>query len=897
MPTISRLPSADPVSASDLIPISQNGSVRSVAVGALLAQTQPAIIASSPSLLGRTSIGSGGPDVIAIGEGLTIRSGALVANNFDPNLLAIQTDIAPTNYIIVTDKNKTLRLAIGQLRGLFSPGPNIEIDGSGVISSSIASGSSGTYNLSTLPTVTSLGQQDVVPVSQGGKDHSISYSNFINGLTIDRAQSAGVASDSDTFWIAQNTNVMARQTLGMLWPWITGKMPLWKRRVVELAVSTTLDGTVHNNSIIICSASITISALAVNMGSGFSCELVNVSAGPVTLAGTIVVSNGTRVVAPNQCATIHCAAYSAGTVVIASLGAGSVPPISTLPPGQISNLTMISITSSAASLSWLAPTTGGSPLSYAVQFRISGTTTWISEARLSDGTTYTVSGLQSATNYEFSVIAINSYGNAPISSILSATTFSVASTPSAPSGLKVTNANANSVACSWNSSVAGGAGITYIVQYRVSASSQWNTAATNISTLSFTIIGLSPSTVYDIQIIATSPGGISPASAAVTATTTPVTANGAVTNIAWNLPPSGIFHIGSGAIGVNIHVTPATAPVEFGFSIFRHHSTNDLDSWAECEHKSLGRLHTDSGRNGHVVRLGRGNRWQFTDRIFCSIHGGLNMSVIMIAPGKVMAVGSGHVALWKPLIAEGGDGVLPVATGLASIPDLLGWWDASHFASGLDGAGQPIGAWHQATAFVKDRSTTAQPLAVYTSRPSSIQSAMIPRLAGTKGGIGASTRGTGVLTPALTPYHGLVYEGRSPSSGANWTWWIVWSRPNWRQGTNLDGQPGTILSVGSVPILQIDNKAGNGRLILFPGGANIVLNSAMTRRHTHSIILRNTVDGGVDIWLDGHLLIKGVQNGLPASPNDPLLLLHDGSAFGAAQCWFHEAATWGRGFV
>ena len=102
------------------------------------------------------------------------------------------------------------------------------------------------------------------------------------------------------------------------------------------------------------------------------------------------------------------------------------------------------------------------------------------------------------------------------------------------------------------------------------------------------------------------------------------------------------------------------------------------------------------------------------------------------------------------------------------------------------------------------------------------------------------------------------------------------------------------MSVGSIPILQIDNKGGSGRLVLFPNSVNLVLSTVMTRRHTHSIILRNSVDGGVDVWLDGHLVIRGVQNGLPASSNDPLRLLHDGSPFGAAQCWFHEAATWAR---
>jgi hypothetical protein len=40
-----------------------------------------------------------------------------------------------------------------------------------------------------------------------------------------------------------------------------------------------------------------------------------------------------------------------------------------------------------------------------------------------------------------------------------------------------------------------------------------------------------------------------------------------VTSITWNLLPGGPYTHGSGAIGVNALVAPASAPIQFGFSL------------------------------------------------------------------------------------------------------------------------------------------------------------------------------------------------------------------------------------------------------------------------------------------------------------------------------------------
>ena len=82
--------------------------------------------------------------------------------------------------------------------------------------------------------------------------------------------------------------------------------------------------------------------------------------------------------------------------------------------------------------------------------------------------------------------------------------------------------------------------------------------------------------------------------------------------------------------------------------------------------------------------------------------------------------------------------------------------------------------------------------------------------------------------------------------------------------------------------------------MLFSGGSMRVLTSSLERRHTHSIIIRNTPGAGVDVWLDGNQVVSGVANPLAGSAPGALFVLHSGLSQGGAQCWFHEAASWPR---
>ena len=51
---------------------------------------------------------------------------------------------------------------------------------------------------------------------------------------------------------------MLRQTFAAIWSWLMAKQPSYKLPIVEITSNTTLDGTVHNGRILICSQPVTL---------------------------------------------------------------------------------------------------------------------------------------------------------------------------------------------------------------------------------------------------------------------------------------------------------------------------------------------------------------------------------------------------------------------------------------------------------------------------------------------------------------------------------------------------------------------------------------------------------------------------------------------------------------
>jgi hypothetical protein len=261
-----------------------------------------------------------------------------------------------------------------------------------------------------------------------------------------------------------------------------------------------------------------------------------------------------------------------------------------------------------------------------------------------------------------------------------------------------------------------------------------------------------------------------------------------------------------------------------------------------------------------------------------------------------MNIGAGRRALWQALRTStsggggSGGGVLPSA-----ISGLSGWWDASDPLTSLDPGGQPILGWNSLVASLLDKSAHGVPLTLCSFANTAGLPAATPRLSGLLGGLGRVAGGASTLAPALDPDLGFQVPNVSLGASLSWTRYLVWSRPNWRQNSGRDSNPITLISSSGTPVLQADSAAGQNRLLLFPGGVSqTILATAMTRRHTHSIILRNSPGAGVDVWLDSTRVAGNVANPISTLNTVPMILLHDTTLLGGAQCWFHEAATWER---
>jgi len=276
------------------------------------------------------------------------------------------------------------------------------------------------------------------------------------------------------------------------------------------------------------------------------------------------------------------------------------------------------------------------------------------------------------------------------------------------------------------------------------------------------------------------------------------------------------------------------------------------------------------------------------------------MTLLFNAPGSPL-LAAANLRLLAAALPAGSTPPAGVFTGPtpASISGLAGWWDAGLLSGLLGSSGQVLAASHAAVASVIDKSGNAKPLTPYHIAADTAPAATlaVPRVNRFLGAVGAPDAGIVNYGPTLDADWGLSHPGFELGAGAAWTRYLVWTRPNWRQGTYyVNNSPIPLLHcmASNSTILQADSAEGSN-LSLFPGtAAQVNLTTSLARRHTHAVILRNTPGVGVDVWLDGIQVAASVVNPLAASENGQVLLLHDGTIQGSAQCWFHEAACWER---
>ncbi len=275
------------------------------------------------------------------------------------------------------------------------------------------------------------------------------------------------------------------------------------------------------------------------------------------------------------------------------------------------------------------------------------------------------------------------------------------------------------------------------------------------------------------------------------------------------------------------------------------------------------------------------------------------MTLLYVSPGAPLLSAPSSRALTGPLPAGSSppqgafSGPYPSA-----IFGLSGWWDAGLLNGLLSAAGTTVSTANTVVSAVLDKSGNGVLLSPYhiAADTSPVSTLAVARANGYLGAIGAPDPSLLAYGPTLDPDWGLSHPGLEFGSDAAWTRYLVWTRPNLRQGTyyvNSAAIPLLHSVAAGATLLQADSAGGN--LTLFPGtAAQKILVSSLARRHSHAIILRNTPGVGVDVWLDGVQVASAASNPLGASEHAEVLFLHDGSVQGSAQCWFHEAAAWER---
>ncbi len=174
----------------------------------------------------------------------------------------------------------------------------------------------------------------------------------------------------------------------------------------------------------------------------------------------------------------------------------------------------------SATITWSAPTTGGSVTSYIVTPYIgSAAQTPTTVTGNPPATGVTITGLQQGTAYTFTVAASNPNGSGPASSPSNQVTPTGPTSPGAPTGVSAIPASAQALV-SWTAPPNNGSSITgYTVTPYIGSSAQTPFQVTNGSATSATVTGLKNNTAYTFTVSATNSLGTGPASSPSPATT------------------------------------------------------------------------------------------------------------------------------------------------------------------------------------------------------------------------------------------------------------------------------------------------------------------------------------------------------------------------------------------
>ena len=236
--------------------------------------------------------------------------------------------------------------------------------------------------------------------------------------------------------------------------------------------------------------------------------------GPSTPAGPLYLSGLTTqwsFAVTNQVGATSWAAF-------ASAGVSAAPSAPSNPSATAGN--------GQATVSWSAPSGGGSASSYTVTASPGGATCTVN----APATTCTVTGLTNGTSYTFSIVATNSDGD---SSAATTSAVTPSTTPGSVSGI-TTSGGPTSATVSWTAPTDNGG--SPITSYTVTASPGGATCTVDLvanpsAALSCTVTGLTNGTSYTFTVTPTNANGSGTQSSPSNSVTPNNSAPGAPTNV------------------------------------------------------------------------------------------------------------------------------------------------------------------------------------------------------------------------------------------------------------------------------------------------------------------------------------------------------------------------------
>ncbi len=248
-------------------------------------------------------------------------------------------------------------------------------------------------------------------------------------------------------------------------------------------------------------------------------------------------------------------------------GVGKITTKAATPPDDPTNLTATAVGRTTINISWTAPVeTGGAPVDYNVFWSKDGSQPWTAVVNRTTKTSVSHVGLDPGTTRYYRVTARNKEGYSDGIDTPSGTTTDEATRPGDPTSLSATVTGPTTISLSWGHPTDDGGSPITLYEINIVRSDNGEVAVSTTvepTVTSYMATGLTPSTLYAIQVAARNSKGrngasISATTDAATAPAAPTsltaTASGQTTiNLSWTAPTN---TGGASITGYRIEVSP-----------------------------------------------------------------------------------------------------------------------------------------------------------------------------------------------------------------------------------------------------------------------------------------------------------------------------------------------------